>query len=49
MTQHAITALALASSGGHPRTPIGIIVLVVIVAAVVFFLVRRSRSRRNGG
>jgi hypothetical protein len=49
MTQHAITALALASSSGHPRAPFGIIVVVIIIAVVVFFLVRRrSQSRRNG-
>ena len=49
MTQHAITALALASSGGHPRAPIGIIVLVIIVAVVVFFLVRRGPGRGGTG
>ena len=50
MTQHAITALALASSSGHPRGPFGIIVLVIVIIAVVAFVVvrRRSRSRRNG-
>ena len=49
MTQHAITALALASSSGHPRAPFGIIVVVIIIAVVVFVVIRRrSRSRRNG-
>jgi hypothetical protein len=47
MNQHAITVLAAASSGGHPRAPIGLIVLVVIIAVVAFVLIRR-RSQRNG-
>jgi hypothetical protein len=45
MTQHAIAALAVASSGGRPRGAIGIIVLVVIIAVVLFALLRRRRSR----
>jgi hypothetical protein len=48
MKQHAITELAVASSGGHPRAPIGIIVLVVIIAVVVFVLVRRRARSRDG-
>jgi large-conductance mechanosensitive channel len=56
MTQHAITAMALASSGGHHHhgALIGLVILIIIIAVAAFFLVRRARSRRdraqgNGG